>query len=78
MKRISALLSALALTFGLTLSANATLWDRGGGLIYDDVLKITWLQDADNASTSGYGNGTGYMTWYGAKKWAAKLKYAGY
>lgn len=37
------------LVFGV--SANATLIDRGGGLIYDDVLDITWLQDANYAAT---------------------------
>ncbi len=30
----------------------ATLHDRGGGLIYDDVLNITWLQDANYYWTS--------------------------
>ena len=38
----------------ITLSANAALYDRGNGLIYDDVLDITWLQDANHAKTSGY------------------------
>jgi len=28
-------------------SANAALIDRGGGFIYDDVLDITWTQDAN-------------------------------
>lgn len=27
--------------------AHATLIDRGGGLIYDDVTNLTWLQDAN-------------------------------
>jgi hypothetical protein len=27
-----------------TLSANAALVDNGGGLIYDDVLDVTWAQ----------------------------------
>lgn len=37
---ISKTLSVLALSF-LTLPANATLIDRGSGLIYDDVLDVT-------------------------------------
>ncbi len=39
---------ALTLTALLvsSLSANAALYDRGNGLIYDDVLDITWLQAA--------------------------------
>jgi len=32
-------------------AANATLMDRGNGLIYDDVLDITWLQNANYAAT---------------------------
>lgn len=31
--------------FWFTSPTHATLWDRGGGLIYDDVLNITWLQN---------------------------------
>ena len=36
---------AVLFTF-TTLSANAALVDNGGGLIYDDVLKITFVQQA--------------------------------
>jgi hypothetical protein len=36
-------LAALSLGLILALPAQAALHDRGGGLIYDDVLKITWL-----------------------------------
>lgn len=31
----------------VTESAQAALYDRGGGLVYDDVLNVTWLQDAN-------------------------------
>ena len=31
-------------------AAQATLIDRGGGLIYDSVLNVTWLQNANLAS----------------------------
>ena len=27
------------------------LYDRGGGLIFDDILKVTWLQNANYAAT---------------------------
>lgn len=66
----------LALLAGLALSgaAQATLIDRGGGMIYDDVLKITWLQDANYAKTSGY-HTDGRMTWDAAQTWAANLSY---
>ena len=47
----------LTLLAGLTLSgaAQAALIDRGGGLIYDDVLNITWLQDANLAASNTFG-----------------------
>jgi hypothetical protein len=61
----------------LTLSANAALYDRGNGLIYDDTLDITWLQDANYAQTSGY-DVDGRMTWANANTWAAGLSYGGY
>jgi hypothetical protein len=52
--------------------AQAALVDRGGGLIYDDVLNVTWLQDANYAKTSGY-DADGAMNWYEANVWAADL-----
>jgi hypothetical protein len=77
----------------LTLSANAALYDRGNGLIYDDVMDITWLQDANYAQTSGYAaanavggphtgstniQADGAMGWDAANTWAAQLEYGGY
>ena len=42
MKRAGAIaVMALGLTAG---GANASLYDRGNGMVYDDVLKITWLR----------------------------------
>jgi len=73
--------------------AHATLFDRGGGLIYDDVLDITWLQDANYAATSGWAaanivdNGIsatnnifadGRMGWNAAEAWADQLLYGGH
>lgn len=70
---------ALALCMG---SAQAALFDRGGGLLYDDVLNVTWLQDANYAETSGYcsvsGNcaySWGVMTAAQANTWASNLVY---
>ena len=66
------------LTITLTLLANyasAALYDRGNGLIYDDTLDITWLQDANYAETSGY-DANGLMTWQEAMSWADGLTYA--
>lgn len=53
-------------------AAQAALYDRGGGLLYDDVLNVTWLQDANYAQTSGY-DSNGRMTWGAANAWAANL-----
>lgn len=58
-------------------SAQAALYDRGGGLIYDDALNITWLQDANYAKTSGYDD-DGLMSWVNANSWASSLVYGGY
>lgn len=63
-------------TFGIILAApsRAALHDRGGGLLYDDVLDVTWLQDANFAKTSGY-HPTGKMSWADANKWVSALVY---
>jgi hypothetical protein len=53
-------------------SARATLIDRGGGMVYDDVLDITWLQDFNHAMTSGY-DADGLMSWDAANSWADSL-----
>lgn len=76
MKRIISPL-ALAMSLSFVPAAQAELIDRGGGLIYDDVLDITWLQDANYAKTSGY-DAEGKMTWNQAKAWADNLSYGGF
>jgi hypothetical protein len=68
------LLIAGALTLAVSPSANAELVDRGGGLVYDTILNVTWLQDANYAMTSGY-SADGKMTWSEAVAWAANLSY---
>jgi len=72
-------LVALSLGLILALPAQAALHDRGGGLIYDDVLEITWLQNANYGASSSYDNGysttDGRMTWANAVAWADNLSY---
>lgn len=58
----------------LSPGVHATLIDRGGGLIYDDTLDITWLQDANYAQTSGY-HPSGSMDWDSAVAWTEGLSY---
>lgn len=57
--------------------ADAALFDRGNGLIYDSANNITWLADMNHARTSGY-DADGAMTFSEATKWADQLVYAGY
>ena len=64
------LLIAVSLILGLTVSANAVLSDRGGGLIYDSDLDITWLQNANHAG--------GPLFPSAALQWAEDLVYQGY
>jgi hypothetical protein len=76
MKKLSLVL-AMALILSFSTGSWAALIDRGGGMIYDTALNVTWLQDANYAKTSG-ASATGLMTWADAKTWAANLSYGGY
>lgn len=67
-------LGLFALAMG---NAQAALFDRGGGLIYDDMLNVTWLQDVNYAKTSGY-DADGKMTWEQALSWVSQLNYGGF
>ena len=85
-------LSVLALTLCLTSTANATLFSRlGGDALYDDVLDITWLSNANLALTNQFGlslstnvgdgtpntvGSTGRMTWANANAWIAGMNNA--
>ena len=87
------LLRLVACLFVVSSSSHAALYDRGNGLIYDDVLDITWMQDANYAQTSGYAAANavinesygsfsifpgGQMGWDAAKTWVEQLNYGGY
>jgi len=69
--------AASAALLGLTGTAHATLYDRGGGMIYDSTRNITWLADMNYAKTSGY-DSDGLMTWSQATAWANNLVFGGY
>ena len=62
--------------FGLTVTSHATLIDRGGGLVYDTDLTVTWLQDANYARTTGYT--TSGFNYDDAVAWVDQLVYAGF
>ena len=77
MKKLLSILFASAAIGLIAMPADASLINRGGGLIYDTDLNITWLQDANYAMTSGY-NADGHMQWNDAVTWADTLVYGGY
>lgn len=78
---MKALISSLVLCTVLTASgaAQASLVDRGGGLIYDNDLNVTWLANANYGAGSAYddlaSSTDGRMSWANAVFWAANLSY---
>ncbi len=78
---------AFVVNAGVGSTANAELLVRGDDFLYDDVLDITWLRDANYAATLGYvppniqqvdsGAPAGAMSWDNANAWAAELSYQG-
>jgi hypothetical protein len=77
MKASKRLLSMSILVGLLAPQASAALLVRGADLVYDTHLDVTWVRDANLASTSGYAPG-GFMGWDSATAWAAQLQYGGY
>lgn len=74
----SAIYSAVVVSMMIVSSnAGAALIDRGGGLIYDSDLNITWLSNASYAVTSGF-DADGQMTWYQAASWIQSLNNSGF
>jgi len=71
------LMASAVTTFGILAApaAQAQLFDRGGGLIYDSDLDVTWLADANYANTSGAYT-PGKMSWQNAVAWVDGLSYA--
>jgi hypothetical protein len=61
MKLAMVLVLIMVTVIGVCPKSEAALIDRGGGLIYDTDLNVTWLQDANYAFSSGYG----YSKWLG-------------
>ena len=60
MKRIILMLVLSFLSFGV----NAALVDRGEGFIYDDVLDITWKQDAVHDQQTSWNNQVAWAAGY--------------
>jgi hypothetical protein len=64
MKKLTELLVALVMVFGLVASAQATLRDMGDGTVYDTDTQLSWLKNANTA---------GAMTWDQAHAWVVTL-----
>lgn len=74
LEKLLGALGAVVFTLPFSMTSDAALIDRGGGLIYDDILNVTWLQDINYAKTSGY-DSDGSMTFSDANAWAQNLIY---
>ncbi len=74
LKNSRIVLSALALVGLGCGTAQATLIDRGGGLIYDTVLNVTWMQDALITQTTG-ASSNGRLNWDSAMAYASSATY---
>src|SRR3989344_1546518 len=67
-------------------AADAALVDRGGGLIFDDDLNITWQANANLAATNTFGVSgistsgvnAGIVDWPTAQSWIAAMNTANY
>ncbi|HDO25034.1 MAG TPA: PEP-CTERM sorting domain-containing protein [Nitrospirae bacterium] len=66
-------LISVAIIFSISSVAQATLFDRGNGLIYDDYLDITLMQEINSSwLLNAPGNwGNGIISWPGAMAWVA-------
>jgi len=73
---------AMVSMFWFTSPTHATLLYRGGGLIYDDDLNITWLQNANLAATNTFRVmgilAGGKMSWFTAGNWITAMNTANY
>jgi hypothetical protein len=70
MKKIVVLLTVVLVISFFTGAAKSELIDRGSGLIYDDILDITWLEYANYSGET--------MTWDEAMSWADNFAFQGY
>ncbi|MFK5891832.1 MAG: DUF1566 domain-containing protein [Pseudomonadota bacterium] len=72
MKLLNVLLGIIILI--VSSNIQAALFNRNNGMIYDDVLNITWLADAGLARSEI----TAGINWETANVWASKLEFGGY
>ena len=70
MKKYILIVTVFLLTLIITTPLRAELWARGSGLIYDDILDITWLGHANYFGKT--------MVWNEAMSWADNFVFQGY
>ena len=70
-------LVTLALGVSLSTGAQADLFDRGGGMVYDSAQNITWAADPNLPQTLG-NSVDGKMTWSEAVAWTSHLELGGH
>ncbi len=85
---MSPLMIIFSLAVGLSSAfSHSALHYRGGGMIYDDVLDVTWLEDARYAVTQGVPcslcttdvpRRAGQLSWEDATNWVENLVYEGF
>jgi hypothetical protein len=76
MKPIKILLACLLLSSLTSITAQALMLDRGMGLMYDNVLNVTWPHGSCHIKTIGY-SGTGLMDWVSEDTWVTNLNFEG-
>ncbi|UCD34585.1 MAG: DUF1566 domain-containing protein [Nitrospiraceae bacterium] len=70
MKKRTIIFVTLIMVLALGRMSESALHDRGNGLIYDDGLDITWMENANSADIT--------MTWDDAMAWVDALLFQGY
>jgi hypothetical protein len=67
----------LVSSFLLVTNSKAALTDLGGGLVYDDTLDVTWLQDGLYIQNTYFSDGIRAVSWTEAKDTVSAMTYAG-
>lgn len=71
-KRLLMLCGSVIVALALSVPVHGALIETGGGLVYDDDLDVTWMQDLNYARTTGV-TADGKMTWNEALNWVSSL-----
>jgi len=64
-------------SFAIVTATQAALIDYGNGMIYDDDINLTMMQDMNYVMTSGY-DPDGHLTYQEAVAWVNQLSFGGF